>query len=428
MLRFILHLAKWVSIVHLNQILNMNLLRRMNERRLIKTVINAYTDVPYYKEKYDAAGVDIKSIRTIADLQKLPFLTKDEVRKNFPQYMVARGTDLNKSVHSFTTGSTGRPLHIIYSRSTWAFYIATGVRMYTMIGYRPWHKIAYIKHTKLDYPRLGPFFRTAHIKSMLSPEEQIEMLRQISPDLIIGYASIIYDIAKRLTAWDLNTIKPKLIGINSEFSTQAQRDFISHVFGCPVYDEYSTEETWMIASQCRHHNYHIFTDNVWVEFLNPNGQYVGPNEIGEIVLTTTRSPTMPFIRYRIGDLGSYSDEPCSCGLGFPLLASLDGRADDDIILPSGKRVSSIKILNTLYIFNIKKYRNSLDEFKVVQLRTDLIAIQIVKGKDFKHYHLNELLYGMKKLFDEEMMIEIVFVEKIGKIDGIKRKAVESLIK
>jgi len=412
--------------VHLNQLLPAALQRRLAERRLIRTIRAAYENVPFYRQKYDEAGIDINSIRSADDIKKLPFLTKDEVLLNFPQSIVARGVNIDDCHYSATTGSTGRSLPFIFTKKTFAFYIATGVRMYTMIGYRPWHKVAYIKYTKLNYPRLGPFFQTTHIKSTIPVEDQIRELRQAKADLIIGYASLVYEIAKRATVEDLKHIRPKFIGINSELSTQDQRDFISTVFGCPVYDEYSTEETWMIASQCRHHNYHIFTDNVWVEFVDNHGREVKPDDMGEIILTTTRSAAMPFIRYRIGDLGRYSNAPCRCGLGFPLLRAFEGRADDCFILPSGKYVSSLKILNTFTMY-IKKYLHLLEEFKVTQVRRDLINIQIVKGDDYDPAHIEELLSDIRKILDEPITITIDLVEAIDTHGSIKRKAIESLV-
>ena len=412
--------------VHLNQLLPAALQRRLAERRLIRTIRAAYENVPFYRQKYDEAGIDINSIRSADDIKKLPFLTKDEVLLNFPQSIVARGVNIDDCHYSATTGSTGRSLPFIFTKKTFAFYIATGVRMYTMIGYRPWHKVAYIKYTKLNYPRLGPFFQTTHIKSTIPVEDQIRELRQAKADLIIGYASLVYEIAKRATVEDLKHIRPKFIGINSELSTQDQRDFISTVFGCPVYDEYSTEETWMIASQCRHHNYHIFTDNVWVEFVDNHGREVKPDDMGEIILTTTRSAAMPFIRYRIGDLGRYSNAPCRCGLGFPLLRAFEGRADDCFILPSGKFVSSLKLLNTFTMY-IKKYLHLLEEFKVTQVRSDLIVIKIIKGSQYNSAHLEELLTDLHRLLDDSVSIKVEFVDAIAKSDGIKRKAIESLV-
>jgi len=180
--------------VHLNQLLPAALQRRLAERRLIRTIRAAYENVPFYRQKYDEAGIDINSIRSADDIKKLPFLTKDEVLLNFPQSIVARGVNIDDCHYSATTGSTGRSLPFIFTKKTFAFYIATGVRMYTMIGYRPWHKVAYIKYTKLNYPRLGPFFQTTHIKSTIPVEDQIRELRQAKADLIIGYASLVYEI------------------------------------------------------------------------------------------------------------------------------------------------------------------------------------------------------------------------------------------
>jgi phenylacetate-CoA ligase len=410
--------------VHISGLFPARLQRRLSEKRLIRSVRHAYEQVPFYRRKYDEAGVDITSIRCVADLKKLPFLTKEEVRENFPHQIVARGVDIDSCHYSATTGSTGRSLPFVFTLKTFAFYVATGIRMYTMIGYLPCiHKIAYIKYTKLNYPR---FLRATHVKSTIPVEDQIAQLRRIRADLIIGYASLVYEIARRAAPEDLREIRPRFIGINSELSTQDQRDFISRTFGCPVYDEYSTEETWMVAAQCRHLNYHIFTDNVWVEFVDQGGREVRPGEMGEMVLTTTRSPAMPFIRYRIGDLGRYDDSPCPCGLGFPILKSFDGRADDCFTLPSGKFVSSLKILNTFTMY-IKKYLHLLEEFKVIQAREDLVLIRIVRGSEYNPDHVEELLDDLRKLLDDSVSLEVELVESIENGGSIKRKAIESLV-
>ncbi|MFA5285023.1 MAG: hypothetical protein WC347_05420 [Smithellaceae bacterium] len=424
--KFLWYLFQSVIDVHISACLPSGLQRRLCKKRLIRSIRNAYENVPFYRQKYDDAGVDINSIRTDDDIKRLPFVTKDEIRENFPERIVARGINREDCHYSATTGSTGRSLPFIFTKKTFAFYIATGVRMYTMIGYRPWHRMAYIKYTDLHYPRLGPFFQTSHIKSTIPVEEQIAQLKEARPGLIIGYASLVYEVARRATPDDLKHIRPKFIGINSELSTQDQRNFISETFGCPVYDEYSTEETWMVASQCRHHNYHIFTDNVWVEFIDSKGQDVKPGEMGEMVLTTTRSPAMPFIRYRIGDMGRYSDAACPCGLGFPLLESFEGRADDCFILPSSKFVSSLKLLNTFTMY-IKKYLHLLEEFKVTQVSSELIVIRIVKGNRYDESQLEELLADLRLLLDNSVSIKVEFVNAIEKSNGIKRKAIESLV-
>jgi len=425
MSNFIFNLAISVIQVHINNLLSHRTILRNAERRVIKEVQMAYANVPYYRHKYDQYGVDMKSIKTLADLQKLPVITKDEIREQFPEGIISKQYDINQCHYSATTGSTGRSLPFIFSKATFAFYIATGVRLYTMIGYRPWHKLVYIKYTPLEYPRFGPFFRTEHIPSTIPVDEQIAMLRKMKPDLLIGYASLIYEIALRMTPEDLKSIRPKFIGLNSELSNKDQRELISQIFNCPVYDEYSTEETWMVASQCKKGKYHVFIDNVWVEYLDKSGNPVKPGEEGEIYLTTTRSPAMPFIRYRIGDLGRESTQTCSCGLPYPIIEEFNGRADDSFILPSGKYLSSLKILNT-FTKNIKKHLHLMEEFKVIQEEPGLIVIKFVKGKEYQEKHLTELVDALKKVFGEPVTIRVDFVDEI-KTNSIKRKAIESRV-
>jgi phenylacetate-CoA ligase len=370
--------------------------------------------------------VDISSIRTLKDLKQLPFLTKNEVREQFPHGIVAKGVDLEKCHFSATTGSTGKSLPFLYSPATYAFYLATSVRVYTMIGFRPWHKSVYIKYTPVSSPELGPFFRKAHIPSITTVQEQVEKLKKESPDLLIGYASIILEIAQNVTKEDLKYIKPKFISVNSELSTMEQRSFISDVFSCPVFDEYSTEETWMIASQCSKQNYHLFTDNVWVEFLDNKGNDVPFGEIGEMVITTMRSPAMPFLRYKVGDQGRYSDKKCSCNIGFPLLETFEGRSDDSFILPSGKIVSSLKILNTFTMF-IKKYLHLMEEFKVIQKKKELVVIELVKGKEFNAKYFQELVDKLHAIFNEPVTILVEMVDTIPTNGAVKRKAIESRV-
>ncbi len=427
MLEVFLYGLYYSILVHFNLFLPSKLQQTLAERRLIRSIRRAYKTVPYYKKKYDQAGVDMDSIRTLEDLKKIPFLLKEEVLEQFPDGIVAQGIDLNKCHYSATTGSMGKSLPFIHSTATNIFYLMTQCRFLTMVGYRPWHKFAYIKYTAVDAPTYGPFFRQIHIPSISPVEEQIALLKSKKPHVLVGYASIILEIAQTISEDDLKEINLKLISVNSELSSKSQRKLISQVFGCPVYDEYSTEETWMIAAQCRKLSYHIFTDNVWVESLGKDGNDVPVGSVGEMVLTTLKSPAMPFIRYRIGDMGRLSKQKCSCHVGFPLLESFEGRADDSFILPGGRFVSSLKLLNTFTMY-IKKYLHLLEEFKIIQKERGLVVIQLVKGKKFKGDHLHELVQSLGDILGNDVKITVDFVDNIPTGESIKRKAIESWVK
>lgn len=420
------HLVTTALEVHLNQLKSPSTLRAESEKRLIKTIRDAGKNVPYYRDSFRKAGINPDKFKGSEDLKKIPFLTKSDVRNAFPDRIVADGVDLEKCHYSATTGSTGKSLPFIYSMKTFAFYLSTNLRVYTMAGYKPWYNCCYIKYTAMDPVNIGPFLRFHHIPSVAPIEDQIRMLKKHKPDFIDGYASIIYEISRRMTPEDLKIIRPKMILCNSEMSTVHQRNAVSEVFKCPVYDEYSTEETWMVASLCKKQRYHLFTDNVWVEFLDSDGNEVKPGEPGEMVLTSLRSPAMPFIRYKIGDIGRMSTTACDCGSPFPVLEAFEGRSDDSFILPDGTFVSSLKILNTFTMF-INKYLHLMEEFRVIQETKDRVVIELVKGKEYTDIRFNEVLEALSNLFKNQVTITVNPVDSIDLKGKIKRKAIESRV-
>lgn len=399
--------------------------QRVVDRRLRRVLRNAYRNVPFYRASFDSAGINPSHISGVSDLPRVPFLEKVDVQNNYPAGLVARGTNVDRCVHSATTGSSGVATNFIFTPKTYAYYQATSFKVYTMIGYRPWHRASYIKYTAVPAPNLGPLFRVGHIPSLVPVGEHITALRDQRPDLLVGYASLILDVARHVTPDDLKFIKPRFISVNSELSTQAQRDEIQAVFGCPVYDEYSSEETWMIASQCRSHAYHLFTNNVWVEFVDRNGQEVAPGEVGEIVLTTLQSPAMPFIRYRIGDLGRKGTQECSCGSTLPILASFEGRADDSFVLTNGEMVPALKLLNVFTTF-IKDDAEFIREFKLVQTDIGKATVHFLPGHHYSTDRGNSVVEKLQSIIPEPVAFTIELEESFSS-NSIKHKAIESRV-
>ena len=399
-----------------------NVQRHLAERRVIMTVRDAYLNIPFYRAKYDAAGIDIDSIRTLDDIKRLPVLDKAEIRANFPDNIVRRGTDYKKCHNAFTSGSTGQPLEFVISPAGYAYYLAESARIYYMIGYRPWHRSCYVRLVTMKLPALSSK-RQTHISSGHPVRVQIEQLKRTKPDLIDTGVERLLNIANHLTEDDLKHIKPKFITINSEMSTEQERDYLSKVFNCPVYDEYGTEECWSIATQCRQHNYHISTDSVWVEFINSQGRDVEPGETGDILITTTRSEAMPFIRYAVGDCGVPGRGGCGCGYNSPLLESLEGRCDDWLVMPSGKLSPPSAILSA---YGKAVWQNPLlfDRFRIVQKAPDLVVFQYVKGQRFNPKELEVLVSNLRQVFDEPVE---VLSEEVDFEAGHKRQVVQSWV-
>ncbi|MDY6943553.1 MAG: hypothetical protein SVU69_11170 [Pseudomonadota bacterium] len=399
------------------------------DAQLRRVVKEAGLQVPFYRTRFAESDIDLENFRGLADLNRLPFLTKADVQSNYPDGLVADGVRLEDCVESATTGSTGKATRFAFSPETYAFYLATSLRVYTMAGLKPWYRGAYIKYSPIPLPDLGRFSPMLHIPSIMAAEEQLRRLVAFRPNVLIGYASIILELARLITPSDLARMPLKFISVNSELSTPAERAYIAERFGCPVYDEYSTEETWMVASQCREGNYHLFTDNVWVEVLDEHGLPAAPGEIGEIVLTTLRSPAMPFIRYRIGDFGrrAATDARCPCGRGLPLLESFEGRCDDAYVLSDDTRLSPLKLLNTFTMF-IKSDPGLIDEFHFVQTALGQARVDLVPGPRYDAARGAALVAALEHVISEPVSIELALVEQISGPASIKRKAIESLIR
>jgi phenylacetate-CoA ligase len=396
---------------------------KMTEKRVIQTVRDAYHHIPFYHSKYDQAGVDINSIKHLEDLKKLPLLTKEEIRQNFPEYIVRKGTPPEKCHKSTPSGSSGQPLIFIISPYAYAYYLAVSSRIYSMIGYKPWEKSCYIRCSQANLP---DFFakRQVFISSMQPVDQIITELKKTNPDMIDAYPTTMLDMAINIKPDDLKYIKPRRITLNSQRSTVEIRRYLSDVFNCPVYDEYSTEETWSIAAECRNHNYHIFIDSIWLEFLNDSGLDARPGEIGEVIITTTRSKTMPFIRYAIGDLGRPSLKTCNCGYNLPVFESIDGRSDDWLVLPSGILFDPAKIESMVYL-SLRNKPRLLDGYRVIQKERDYIEFHYTKGLNFNNADLKEILDDLKKVMNEE----VTFIPEEGIPEGCKkRRQVESCVK
>jgi phenylacetate-CoA ligase len=164
-------------------------------------------------------------------------------------------------------------------------------------------------------------------------------------------------------------------------------------------------------------------DSVWVEFIDNQGKDVKPGEAGDILITTTRSNAMPFIRYAVGDRGVPGRGLCGCGYKSPLLESLEGRRDNWLVMPSGKLFPPSVILST---YGQAVWQNPLlfDQFRIVQKAPGLVIFQYVKGQRFDLKELDALVSSLRQIFEEPVE---VLSEEAELEAGSKRQVVQSLV-
>ncbi len=313
----------------------------LQNRKLRAMVRHAWSNSSFYHQKFRQASLKPEDIQTIQDLPKLPPTRKSEVQSFGPNQVLARGFSPENTIFEATSGSSGRVLHLYHSPQAYDAYFSFAFRHLWEIGYRPWHRVAYTAYDPLmplPWEKLGLGRREQIDLSQNDPRRYVEDLLRIQPDLITAYPSILLLVIRSATAQELARIRPRAIHLHSELLTQGIRDTIRQAFACDCFDDYSTFEFHHVAYECRHHRYHLVADNVVVEFVR-DGQPVAPGQEGEILLTGLTNRAMPLLRYAIGDVGIPSDEICPCGRGFPIMQLIQGRVDDYIVMPSGRRFS-----------------------------------------------------------------------------------------
>jgi phenylacetate-CoA ligase len=214
--------------------------------------------------------------------------------------------------------------------------------------------------------------------STLEPVEQIlRIFVRERPHLIVCYPSHLRQIAELASEQQIASIRPTLISVSSEMSSQSERDHLAQVFGCPALDNYSSEELARIAAQCPHKVYHLFEDMNFVETLDEEGNPT--TELGRVVGTNLHNRAMPLIRYQQDDLAQITGERCACGWNFRTLRSIQGRRNDAFILPSGRVLTSGFLLDATYEF-LLEHRAAVRDFSLVQESARSIRLELVPGR------------------------------------------------
>jgi phenylacetate-CoA ligase len=376
--------------------------RALQERRLRAMVDHAWANSPFYRRKFRDAGLTAADIRSVADLVKLPPTTKQELQAADPRDVIARGYSPESTIVEATSGSSGLVLQVHHSPAAYDRYAAFAFRALRELGYRPWDRVAYTRFDPLPplpWGRLGLGTRELVDLTRPDPRAYLEDLLRIRPDLITAYPSILQLVIRSATPAELARIRPRAIHLHSELLTDGIRAEIGQAFGCDCFDDYSTWEFHHVAYECRQHRYHIAADNVVCEFVRV-GRLVGPGEQGAILLTGLTNRAMPLLRYAIGDVGGPSDERCPCGRGFPVMQLIEGRIDDYLVMPSGRRISP-RIVNPAF-----ETMPGILEHVLVQEARDRVVVNLNVADAHRATTPTMVERALRDLFGEPVSVEV----------------------
>jgi phenylacetate-CoA ligase len=404
-------------------------MRELQDEKLRRLVRHAYRNVPYYRAAMQRARLRPEDIRGQDDLCKLPYLTKSDVRRHLYFDMMSETADKRDMLKISTSGSTGEPFVCYADRAQLEFRWAATLRAQEWTGYqfgdrcvRLWHQTLGMTPRQVWMERVDaaltrrkfiPVFEMSDAKL----ERMMNEIAEWQPVLMDGYAEALDFLAHYLKSRGKIAVRPKALMSSAQTLPGSSRLLIEEAFGCKVFDKYGAREFSGIAYECEmHRGHHVVAEGYIVEILR-DGQPAAPGETGEIVITDLNNYCFPFIRYRIGDLGTAVDptNECSCGRGMPLIGNIEGRVQSIIQGTDGRYVPG-----AFFSHYLKEFDHAIQRFQVVQERRNALTFRVVKGGRYSDDVLEEVLTTFRKHLGEDMQIDVEFVENVEMVRTGKR--------
>ena len=392
-------------------------------RRAREMAIHAATRVPVYRERYASAGVDPAAIRDAAGLERLPLMDKATIRDGYPDRSVAEGADLARCLVSTSSGSSGLMMTIPHRADRLWPYLISSQRMlrWAAGGHYPfWYRQAYVYTSEYPLLRVPGFYPLTFIPTAAEPERILKALERVRPHILHTYPTVLRDLVA-LAPDAMAALHLRGVSVGSELSTQAERDSWAAVLGVPVRDEYSTEELGRIASQCPDGRYHLHEDCVRTEIVDDEGRPT--DRVGEVVGTELHNRTMPFVRYRQGDLARITDEPCPCGRNTRLLVDLVGRRNDGFRLRDGRTLSAGFLLDASYRAILGLPANAITAYRLVQHDPDTAVFEVVPGSTWNDAAARSVAATLAAELPTALAVRLAIVTEVGRPAGGKRQTI-----
>lgn len=379
----------------------------------------------FYQEKFK--GIDVMSIKTQEDFEKLPFTWKGDLREAYPLGLMAVPEKEIVRIHS-SSGTTGTPVIIPYTAKDvddWAIMFA---RCYETAGITNMDRIQITPGYGLWTAGIGFQNGAEKLGAMVIPmgpgntDKQLRMMIDMKSTVLCATSSYALLLAEEIAKRGIgNQIHLKKGVIGSERWGDKMRKRIAKELGVDLYDIYGLTEIYGpgIAINCdKSTSMHYWDDYLYIEILDAKtGEPVPDGEIGEIVITTLVKEGAPLIRYRTHDLSRFITEPCSCGSKYPRLDTLVGRTDDMV------KVKGCNIFPSQVEDVIKDVEGASSEYQIM--------IDHLEGKDIltlffevkKHTSKEEVAHELASLFKIKIgMTPLVKAVEIGELPRSEKKS------
>jgi phenylacetate-CoA ligase len=394
------HVAHQLRDLRRTQWLSRDEIEDLSWRRLQRTLKYAYDCVPFYRGKFESAGVHPEDVRRREDLETVPLPTKLELRE-----ALANGSAgfRKSSIVTSTTGSTGEPFTFPIDSRGQAERMAVVFRNIEWYGHRlgdrnarlwgreeirrpgrHWQRNLAAWRLRLEVEVFGrrleiithdaerPWMSTI---SETTLARWCALVRRHRPKVVDGYVSSLALLADYVIRHGVDDLSCQAVVTGGEYLSQPARALLQRAFRCRVYNRYGCSEAGFMAHECGEHpegKLHVNAEALWFELV-VEGKPAAPQSLGEVVITDFTNRALPLIRYRLNDVGVVAPphEKCPCGRGLPLIGGVQGRLNDLFVLPDGR------ILEPHIWVELFSYQDYVQQFRITQQLIDMVEVEVV---------------------------------------------------
>jgi phenylacetate-CoA ligase len=374
-------------------------LKELQLKRLKKLVKNVYKNNKYYKKKLETANVKPEDIKTLKDIEKLPFLTKNDLREYYPFGLVCCEIDDIVEVHA-SSGTTGKPVVGPYTQNDLELWGEVMARSLWANGLR--------KNDRLQNSYGYGFFTGAHgfekgaqkIGAMViaissgNTQRQINVLKDFGSTSIActpSYSVYMAEVAEENGFDPLSDFKLRLGHFGAEAWSEEMRTKIEKRWGITAHEHYGLTEIIGpgVVSECKHKKLHVNADHFLPEIIDPKtGETLEPGEEGELVFTTLSKEAFPAIRFRTKDLASIYEDTCECGRTLPIHSRIKGRSDDMM------KVKGVIVFPSQIESALMQVNGVSDNYQIIKTKKGEItslSVEVEPTEDrWKEGHLDDL--------------------------------------
>lgn len=385
--------------------------------------------VPYYRNQWTEVQ---KRDALSGNLNAVPLLEKDPIRAD-PKAFLREDMHPSRPQISLTSGSTGTPISSYFT-------IAEVRQSLALREVRSacWAGVSFSMPRATFSGRMvepnpdstGPFYRfnaveqqaylsAFHLRSDTA-FQYVEALKRHKIQWATGYAVSYYLLARFMLEKNIPALNLRAVITTSEKLTPEMRAVMERAYGCRIYEEYSTVENAIFASECEHGCLHVSPDVAIVEILRPDNSPCGIEEPGEVVVTALSHVYQPLIRFRLGDVAMWASGSCSCGRQMPVIKEVLGRIEDVVVGPDGRQM--------VRFHGIFVNQPHVREGQIIQEALDHIRVKVVPTDGFNESDIKDMTHRIQQRLGPAVSVIVETVVDIPRTKAGKFRAVISNIK